>query len=137
MRSLLVVFLPVLLTACTTRGEEYICWNKDTRNRLDAVAKVGRMSGKIEGYTAVDHNNLTIEIDASNSADYACQSRAEAEAKQRELEELALASEEEEQKAEQERIRAAEALADSFLEASKGERPEAREKAPEEAITGF
>ena len=119
MRSLLVLCLSVLATACTTRGEEYICWNKDTRSQLDAVAKIDRISGKIEGYTAVDHNNLTIEIGPSNSAQYVCQSRLDAEAQQREMDAMAAAAEDAALEAEEERARAAEAIAENFLEASK------------------
>tara|TARA_B100000378_G_C18011348_1_gene400768 strand:- start:255 stop:608 length:354 start_codon:yes stop_codon:yes gene_type:complete len=80
-----------LLPSCTKEGPEYLCYDAKNDLELDATARLGLFSGKLEGFDATDRNGLEIRIDEENSYLYECYSQkdlspqtSDAEKRQRE-----------------------------------------------------
>lgn len=81
MRTILfTTTLLVLLTSCTREGSEYLCYHERSDQELNATARLGLFSGKLEGFDATDRNGLAIKIDEDNSSSYECYSWKDLEA---------------------------------------------------------
>lgn len=116
MRTVLAVSASLLLASCARDGDAYVCRDAEGGQRLEAVAQVSLVGGKLKGFEVTDRNGLEFVIDETNSAEYICRSKAEIEATRVAAKEAVLAAEQAKKAAD---IRAVEEMAEAAAQPAK------------------